>query len=187
MIMMFKKKEKNGTAESPKKEKKKIDLMEYPKRFKRWAWGNGPPGKYGTEDNPFPANSYRARFKRWFYLQYRGYVYYITTMYDAPNDQYLYDLDIVPRKDVPDDAVHVTNEKKTYHLDLDHRKRGFDATLDNGFTAHDAYMYIRCTKIDEAMKIDLDGKPDVDYKKIALIVGAVFISFIVFYFMYMQR
>lgn len=173
---MFKKKDKS--------DENKQGVFE---KIKKTVWGNGPPGQYMTDANPFPPNSYRARFKRWFYIKYRGYCYYITTIYDKPNDQYLYDLDIIHRSKLPSEAVHVTNEKNTYHLDLDHLKRGFDATKDNGFTAHDAYMYIRCTKIDEAMKIDLDGKSDVDYKKIILIVGAVIVSFFVFYLMYMQR
>lgn len=179
-MISFKKKKETDGEPRPKKDNPIV-------RIRKWFWGVGPPGKYGTDENPFPPYCLRAKLKRWFYLQYRGYVYYITTLYDKPNDCYLYDLDIIPKKNVPEDAVHVTNEKKTYHLDLDHPKRGFDATQDYGFTAHDAYMYIKCTKIDEAMKIDLDGKPDVDYKKIAVIVGVVFISFVVFYMMYMQR
>ena len=89
--------------------------------------------------------------------------------------------------ELSEDSVHVTNEKNTNHLDLDHPKRGFDATKDYGFTAHDAYMYIRCNKIDEAMKIELGEQTPVDYKKLLFIVIGVFVAFIVFYFMYMQR
>ena len=189
-IMKFnlkKKKDSNTDTADEVKEEPKKKIKNPITKIRMWFWGSGPPGKYFTKDNPFPPYCLRAKLKRWYYVKYRGYVYYITTLYDKPNDWYIYDKDICPRREVPEDAVTVTNEKRTYHLDLDHMKRGFDARQDYGFTAHDAYMYIKCTKIDEAMKIDLDGQPEVDYKKIIGIVAGVFIAFVIFYMMYMQR
>lgn len=170
-----------------KRPKKKLELFDLIGKLIHWFWGAGPPTKFNCYENPFSAYSIRGKLKRWFYVHYRGYVYLVTTMYDKPNDVYLYDKDLVSRRDLPDDSVHVTNEKKTNHLDLDHPKRGFDATKDYGFTAHDAYMYIRCNKIDEAMKIELNEQSPIDYKKLLFIVIGVFVAFIVFYFMYMQR
>lgn len=179
---------KTENADKPKKKgKKKRKLFNPLTPVIYWFWGAGPPTKFNCKENPFGAYSLRGRFKRWFYVNYRGYCYSITTIYDKPNDVYLYDKDLIKRSELSEDSVHVTNEKNTNHLDLDHPKRGFDATKDYGFTAHDAYMYIRCNKIDEAMKIELGEQTPVDYKKLLFIVIGVFVAFIVFYFMYMQR
>lgn len=179
---------KTENADKPKKKgKKKRKLFNPLTPVIYWFWGAGPPTKFNCKENPFGAYSLRGKLKRWFYVNYRGYCYSITTIYDRPNDVYLYDKDLIKRSELSEDSVHVTNEKNTNHLDLDHPKRGFDATKDYGFTAHDAYMYIRCNKIDEAMKIELGEQTPVDYKKLLFIVIGVFVAFIVFYFMYMQR
>lgn len=179
---------KTDNAEKPKKKgKKKRKLFNPLTPIIYWFWGAGPPTRFNCKENPFGAYSLRGKLKRWFYVNYRGYCYSITTIYDKPNDVYLYDKDLIKRSELSQDSVHVTNEKNTNHLDLDHPKRGFDATKDFGFTAHDAYMYIRCNKIDEAMKIELGEQTPVDYKKLLFIVIGVFVAFMVFYFMYMQR
>lgn len=151
-------------------------------------WGSGKPGRYNTPETPYPPYCLRARFRRWWYVKYRGWVYYVTTMYDRPNDEYIYDMEFVPRMEVPRTATKVTNENGTFHNDLDHPNRDFIVyESDFGFTAHDADLYIKCNKIDEAMKIELDGKPQMDTMKIIGIVAGVVIAFIVFYMMYMQR
>lgn len=151
-------------------------------------WGSGKPGRYNNPETPYPPYCLRARFRRWWYVKYRGWVYYITTMYDRPNDEYIYDMEFVPRKEVPRTATKVTNEKGTFHNDLDHPNRDFiEYDNDFGFTAHDADLYIKCNKIDEAMKIELDGKPQMDTMKIIGIVAGAAIAFIVFYMMFMQR
>lgn len=179
---------KTESADKPKKKgKKKRKLFNPLTPIIYWFWGAGPPTRFNCKENPFGAYSLRGRLKRWFYVNYRGYCYSVTTIYDKPNDVYLYDKELIKRSELSDDSVHVTNEKNTNHLDLDHPKRGFDATKDYGFTAHDAYMYIRCNKIDEAMKIELGEQSPIDYKKLLFIVIGVFVAFMVFYVMYMQR
>lgn len=179
---------KTESTEKPKKKgKKKRKPFNPLSSLIYWFWGAGPPTRFNCKENPFGAYSLRGKLKRWFYVNYRGYCYSITTIYDKPNDVYLYDKDLIKRSELSQDSVHVTNEKNTNHLDLDNPKRGFDATKDYGFTAHDAYMYIRCNKIDEAMKIELGEQSPVDYKKLLFIVIGVFVAFMVFYLMYMQR
>lgn len=170
-------------TEKPKKPKKSIK-----KKIHDMIWGSGLPGTYNTPETPYPAYCLRARFRRWYYVKYRGWVYYITTMYDRPHDEYLYDMEFVPKKDLPRTAVHVTNEDGVWHNDLDHPNRDFIVyDSDYGFTAHDADLYIKCNKIDEAMKIELDGKPKMDTMKIIGIVIGVVIAFFIFYSMYMSR
>ena len=58
---------------------------------------------------------------------------------------------------------------------------------DYGFTAHDADMYIKCNKLNEAMKIDLDAKQQNDTTKMLIIIGCIGIAIMVFYMMFMQR
>lgn len=176
--------------EEPKEKKVKSDKPKKPilQRILDWYWGAGPPGKYYCEDNPHSPYCLRAKLKRWYYVNYRGFAYYITTMYDRPNDEYIWDFDIVPRKEIPKKATLVTNQKNTWHMDLDHPDRDFIYMEgDYGFTAHDADLYIKCNKINEAMKIDLDAKSTNDTTKMILIMACIGVAVMVFYMMFMQR
>lgn len=181
----------SSEQEEPKKKKKaKSDKPKKPllQRILDWYWGAGPPGKYYCEDNPHSPYCLKAKLKRWYYVNYRGFAYYITTMYDRPNDEYIWDFDIVPKKDIPKKATLVTNQKNTWHMDLDHPDRDFIyMDGDYGFTAHDADLYIKCNKINEAMKIDLDAKSTNDTTKMILIMACIGVAVMVFYMMFMQR
>lgn len=126
----------------------------------------------GTPEKPVPLFGKRARLRRWWLVKFRGYVYHITTIFDKPSMEYLYDKDIIPRKNLPKTAVRVVNQKNTYHTDLDCPIRGFSTKNDNGFTAVDAFLYMRCNKLSEAMRIPLDRAKPMDSQKL-LIIGAV--------------
>ena len=126
---------------------------------------------HGTQEKPLPPFSYRARLLRWWRVSFCGYVYLVTTMYDRPNDEYIYRRDIVKRSELERDAVPVTNMKSTWHIDLDLPKRGFSSVADDGFTAVDAYLYARCNKIEEAMRIQLDNPQTMDVKKLIVYAG----------------
>lgn len=177
-LALFKKGDSAGGSRKPDlKDLKKFGkkILDCPgKAYRRaydWMWG--------TEKRPLHPFSIRGKFKRWFLIKYRGYCYLIMTMYDRDADEYSYSKDIIPRKELPRDAVHVTGEKNTYHIDLLLKKRGFSSVSDNGFTAVDAFLYMKCNKIDEAMAIKLDSpKQGMDTQKllgiIAIGVGAMF-------------
>ena len=185
-----KQEESNEESKETKETKEEIKKPQKPllQRILDWYWGAGPPGKYYCEDNPHSPYCIRAKLKRWYYVKYRGFAYYITTMYDRPNDEYIWDYEIVPRKEIPRKATIVTNQPNTYHLDLDHPDRDFIyMDGDYGFTAHDADMYIKCNKLNEAMKIDLDAKQQNDTTKMLIIIGCIGIAIMVFYMMFMQR
>lgn len=182
----------DSEQEEPKQEESNEESKETKKpllqRILDWYWGAGPPGRYYCEDNPHPPYCMRAKLKRWYYIKNRGYAYYITTMYDKPNDEYIWDYEIVPKKEIPRKATIVTNQPNTYHMDLDHPDRDFIYMEgDYGFTAHDADMYIKCNKLNEAMKIDLDAKPQNDTTKMLIIIGCIGVAVMVFYMMFMQR
>lgn len=120
---------------------------------------------HGTPEHPVPPFSTKGKIHRWYMQQYKGYVQYITTHYDKQLDEYVYVKELVPRSSLPREAVHVTNQKNTYHLDIDLPRRGFSTAKDNGFTAVDAYLWMKCSKIDEAMAIKLDSPMQFDIKK----------------------
>lgn len=178
-------KQEESNEESKETKNPKKPLLQ---RILDWYWGAGPPGRYYCEDNPHPPYCMRAKLKRWYYIKNRGYAYYITTMYDKPSDEYIWDYEIVPRKEIPKKATIVTNQPNTYHMDLDHPDRDFIYMEgDYGFTAHDADMYIKCNKLNEAMKIDLDAKQQNDTTKMLIIIGCIGVAIMVFYMMFMQR
>lgn len=142
---------------------------------------------HGTEDHPRHPFSLVARIYRWYLKKFRGYVDYITTMYDTNYDEIRYDKDLVPRNKVSRDAVHVTGQKKTYHLDLDLMKRGFDVRRDHGFTASSAFNYMKNNAMNDAMVYDQDSfsKTEIDKNKLLLICSIIFGAFLAFYFVVM--
>ena len=180
MVDLFRKKKESEESENTQKEngfKTKIgNIIQIGKDY-----------MYGTEDNPLPPFSARAKLLRWYRVHFKGWVYYITTMYDKPIDEYRSDMECVPFDKVPREAVHVTGMKHTWHLDLDLPIRGIDTTKDNGFTAYDAFLYMKCNKIDEAMKIDLDrNKGEIDIMKYITIIGVVIGGMFALYVMYLR-
>lgn len=132
------------------------------------AWKRLHDWWVGTEEKPLPTFCFRAKFRRWFLIKYRGYCYYITTFYDAKEDEYIFDKNIIKRKDLPHDAVHVTNQKNTYHVDFDYRKRRIDTVPDNRFTAVDLYIFMKDNTYNEAMRVALDGKKSMDPKQLMM-------------------
>lgn len=140
---------------------------------------------FGTDEHPVKPFSFKGKLTRWFLKTFCGYVDYITTMYDKPLDEIRCDVELVKKSKVPREAVHVTNMKRTYHLDLDLPIRYFDVTRDYGFTASSAYNYARDNSITDAMAIDIDNdKPPMDTGKILLIVALVFGAVLAIWFMW---
>lgn len=163
-----KKKKENSTP------KEKVPLK---KKWHEW-W-------FGTEEHPVKPFSFKGKVTRWFLKTFCGYVDYITTMYDKPLDEIRCDIELVKKSKVPREAVHVTNMKRTYHLDLDLPIRYFDVTRDFGFTASSAYNYAKDNSITDAMAIDIDNdKPPMETGKILLIVALVFGAVLAIWFMW---
>ena len=153
---------------SEKKPKKKGFSMfgkKGPKKPRKSLYRQAVEWLHGTPEHPVPPFSTKGKIHRWYMQQYKGYVQYITTHYDKQLDEYVYVKELVPRSSLPREAVHVTNQKNTYHLDIDLPRRGFSTAKDNGFTAVDAYLWMKCSKIDEAMAIKLDSPIQFDIRK----------------------
>ena len=163
---------KKKKEDSPPKEK--VPLK---KKWHEW-W-------FGTDEHPVKPFSFKGKLTRWFLKTFCGYVDYITTIYDKPLDEIRCDVELVKKSKVPREAVHVTNMKRTYHLDLDLPIRYFDVTRDYGFTASSAYNYAKDNSITDAMAIDIDNdKPPMDTGKILLIVALVFGAVLAIWFMW---
>lgn len=164
-MKLFKKKEK--TEETEKKPNVLDKAIGIPKRCYRkcydWLWG--------TEEKPLYPLCMRAKFSHWFKVRYRGYCFLYTTEYAKEYDEYTWEKTIIKKKDLPDNAVPVTNEKYSYHMDMNLAKRGFSTVQDHGFTAADAWLYIKCNKINDAMKIHMDGTKEYDMNKMILLAG----------------
>lgn len=144
-----------------------IPKMIYQKMYD-WLWG--------TEEHPHHPFSKRGRFRRWFMIKFRGYQNIIYTHYDRAEDEYVYEKELIHKSKIPRDAVHVTGEPNSWHIDIDLIKRGFSSERDNGFTAVDAFNYMLCNKIDDAMLVRMDKTENMDPQKIltiaALAIGA---------------
>lgn len=173
---MFKKKKESASKHTEGSKTPKSDKTLKTKWTEWWV---------GTEDKPAPPFSNRMKLVRWFNKNFRGYVDYITTMYDKPIDEIRYDMVCIPKSKVPREAVHVTNMKKTWHLDMDLPIRGFDLTKDNGFTASSAYNYMKSHAIDDAMMVEQErmGK-SIDKNKVYLLLALAFGGFMAIYLIY---
>lgn len=167
-------KKKKAKKKARKKIKiKRVDLVIKDGWHKFW---------YGTKDKPHHPFCWRSIIVRWFLKTFMGYVDYITTSYDPDIDEIRFDKVIIKRRDLPRESVHVTKMKKTYHMDLDLPKRGFDARLDNGFTASSAFNYMKNNAMSDAMVHDTDTyKPEIDKNKVFLICGIAFGIFMALY------
>lgn len=167
--------QKESNLGQTKKSKPKITLKEKWHRF-----------IVGTEENPRHPFTFVAKCHRWYLKRFRGYVDFITTMYDVTIDEIRYDKDLVHRSKIPREAVHVSGQKQTFHLDLDLPKRGFDVRKDRGFTASSAYNYMRNNAMNDAMVHDQDTyRPEVDKNKVMVICAIAFGAFLAFYFVIM--
>ena len=140
----------------------------------------------GTEDKPRYPFSLVAKLHRWYLRTFRGYIDFITTEYDDEIDEVIYKKKLIKRKDLVREAVHVTKQKKTYHLDLDLPIRGFDVTKDRGFTASSAFNYMKNNAFNDAMVYDQDSfKPPMDKNKVLVICAVAFGVFLAFYLVVM--
>lgn len=154
-----------STEKKPRKKGFSLSKKKGPKKPRKSPYQKAVEWLHGTPEHPVPPFSTKGKIHRWYMQQYKGHVIYITTHYDRQLDEYVYVKELVPRSSLPREAVHVTNQKNTYHLDIDLPRRGFSTAKDNGFTAVDAYLWMKCSKIDEAMAIKLDSPMQFDIRK----------------------
>lgn len=141
---------------------------------------------FGTPENPVPVFSRRARLYRWYLKTFRGYADLHTSYWDGKDKEYKWDIKLVHKSKIPTDAVAITTMKRAYHYDIDNPKRGFSTTDDNGFTAVSAWLYMKCNKFEDAMRVNLDNATNIDFKKLLPIVLIAIGVFLGLYYYTMQ-
>lgn len=140
----------------------------------------------GTEAKPVPVFGKRARIYRWYLKKFRGYVDLHTSSWDSRDVCYYWDVTLVHKSKIPEDAVAIVGKKNAYHYDMDNMKRGFSTVEDNGFTAVSAWLYMKCNKFEDAMRVNLDAPGSIDMKKLITIAAVAFGVFCGLYFYAMQ-
>lgn len=131
-------------------------------------------------------DSFSERWRRARLIR-EGHVILKTLSRDPRNGDFLLDVNLVKRKDLPTDAVAVTGEKNTYCLDKIktspwyHETRPYIADpAERQFTARDAYLHMTTNKYDNAMEIRWSESNHIDYKKFILpVVGGVAVLILV--------
>lgn len=171
------KSEGESATEEPKK-KMKSDWKDFfkslPKKFDVWL--------NGTDEKPLPLYSLRAKFWRWRKIHFHGYLWLRVLSYDRKFEEYVLREDLVPRSEIPRDAVHCTNEKRCWFLCL--HKIKHNPELDNGFGAINAWIYMMDVSMDEALLALWKDKIPFNPKMLAIIgMGVVFVIFYVLFMM----
>ena len=148
-----KKKESSGTEKDPKKD-----------------------GKPPEEPDP---DSFSAHFQRWKQITFGGYVILKTLSRDEKYDGFVMETTLIRKRDLPREAVAVTGMRNTYCLDKVknsvwyyqyHDKTHLDPR-EGAFTASDAALYMMSDKMDNALMVNWESKPDspFDIKKIMML------------------
>lgn len=144
-------------------------------KFKNWL--------NGTPERPLPVFSMRARFKRWRLIHFHNHVWLRVMSYDKQLQEYTIRENLVPRRELPKTAVHVTNEKNVY---FDHLfKLEYEPWKDNGFGAINAYIYMKDTSLEEALLLMWKGSKPVNWRTLAVVGVIVVAAF--FYLLYMTQ
>lgn len=141
---------------------------------------------FGTDAKPVPVFCRRARLYRWYLKTFRGYVDLHITYWDEDAVEYKWEVKLVPKSDIPRDSVAISSLKKAYHTDLDNPRRGFSTVDDNGFTAVSAWLYMKCNKFEDAMRVNLDNSSNIDFRKLITIAAIALGIFLGLYYYTMQ-
>lgn len=146
-----------------------------PKRIKKKATKAKP-------DKPYDPDAFSERYRRWKAIWFGGYVILRTLSRDARTQEYLCESTLVKWTDLPHDAVHCTGEKHVYCLDKITRSDYYmtvkaymtrQASLDGGFTASDAALFMQTNKFDNALTTKWNASSHVDFKMIGIVAACI--------------
>lgn len=100
------------------------------------------------------------RFRRWKLIHFENYVILRTLYRDDKTGEFVRESTLIPRKELPHDAVACTGEKHIYCLDLIKDSEWYYRNhykninlLEYQFTASDAALYMQSNKIDNALAV----------------------------------
>lgn len=156
---------KDETAEDSNDKPEPVTSDEKPLKLKKLKRRFDRPDKQKKrkDDKEYDVDSFQEKFRRWKLTNFGNYVVLKTLSRDANRGEYLLESVLIPRSELPLDAVKVTNESHTYCLDTIKHSEWFarsraewDLTQNfkqRQFNATDAALHMTSNKIDNAMAI----------------------------------
>lgn len=168
--------------ETPKDE----DMTVRAKRFGRKAYKKADEK---LEERMADPDSFTESLRRWWKLHH-GYVILRTLSRDDKTGDFLLDVDICKKNELPRGAVKCTNERNVWCIDtiktskwyLESRYNPHVSFYEAQFKASDAALYMESNIIDNALQIKWTDLSHVDWKKIILPVAAA-VCIIIFFVM----
>lgn len=190
------------TEDEPVEEPKKSKFGFKIPNIKKPDFKTTLPKKKAKEDRPprqekeYDVDSFHERYRRWQLIHKKGYVILKTLTRDPKREEYLLETTLIPRSELPEDAVAVTEEANTYCVDgikntqwYAETRAEIEATQSwhqRQFTASDAQLYMTSNKIDNALAIKWQTSlVKNDMKTIFIIVGVLAVA-LVFMMRFMQ-
>lgn len=152
---------------------------------RRNAKGESAP----KQEREYDVDSFHERYRRWQLIHKKGYVILKTLTRDPKREEYLLETTLIPRSELPEDAVAVTEEANTYCVDgikntewYAESRAEIEATqswYQRQFTASDAMLYMTSNKIDNALAIKWQTSVvKNDMKTIFVIVGVLAVALV---------
>ena len=124
--------------------------------------------------NPDP-DSLSEKWRRFKLVHFGGYVILKTLTRDDRKVEYTLETTLIPRSELPEDAVKVTGENNTYCLDKIKKSQWYAESRaelmitqnykQRQFNASDAALYMTTNKIDNALAVKWLSKYDEDDRK----------------------
>lgn len=166
------------------KMKKLVDSTEKFKSYRKPK--TEVPPKRKPSDNPDP-DSLSERMRRAKLIRSGKYVVLRTLSRDSATGDYIRETTLVPKSELPVNAVQCTNEKGIYCVDKIGNSEWYyrnhvrnAASLDSQFTARDAALYMMSNKIDNALAVRWTEFSHIDPMKFALpLIGVLAIVMII--------
>lgn len=142
------------------------------KNYPHWVAQTFHDWLNGTEEKPLPFLGLRDRFKCWRMIRSGRYVYLRVLTFDRRTKWWNIKEDLIPRREMPAESVHCTNEKGTHLLPLENIK--YDPREDYGFGAHNAFNYMRDNSFEDAQMAVQEEKKGLPLKYLGVIlVGGI--------------
>ena len=131
---------------------------------------------------------FKNSMRRWYLTRFKGYVILRTySEFEIDKDGYTvepYDcklkVECIPKKDLPQEAVHCTGEPYVFCLDTVKRRYKIH---DQGFSALDANLYMEFDGFDDALSTKWTDFNHFDMKKFGIICAVVLaVAFFMFFY-----
>ena len=127
-------------------------------------------------------DSLSEKFRRWKLINFEGYVKLRTLDRDENSGEFVSEMVLLKRSQLPKEAVQCTGEKSTYCVDKIKDSEWYIgchyrnmALLEYQFTASDAALYMQSNKIDNALAVNWTQSKQKDPTKMIIVMGVVLV------------